>query len=62
MICSIELPPLYKLQQEIANDPHRFKVIAAGRRFGKTLLCVEISFKKAFEGKRVWWVAHTDRS
>jgi len=58
MICSIELPPLYRLQQEIADDPHRFKVIAAGRRFGKTLLCVEISFRKAFEGKRVWWVAH----
>jgi len=55
---SIELPPLYQLQQQIADDPTRFKVVACGRRFGKTMMCVEIAFLKAFEGKRVWWVAH----
>lgn len=59
MEVSLELPPLYKLQQEIANDPTRFKVIVAGRRLGKTLMCVEICFKSAFSGERVWWVAHT---
>jgi predicted phage terminase large subunit-like protein len=56
---SIQLPPLYTLQQQIADDRTRFKILACGRRFGKTLMCVEICFKKAFEGKRVWWVAHT---
>ena len=55
---SIELPALYPLQQQIADDKTRFKVVACGRRAGKTMLCVEIAFLKAFEGKRVWWVAH----
>lgn len=59
MECTLTLPPLYKLQQDIADDKHRFKVIVLGRRSGKTLMCVEISFKEAFEGGRVWWVAHT---
>jgi PBSX family phage terminase large subunit len=31
---------LSKPQQLVANDPHRFKVVIAGRRFGKTFLAI----------------------
>jgi hypothetical protein len=31
---------LHEAQQEIYNDPARFKVVAAGRRFGKTFLAL----------------------
>lgn len=30
---------LHKKQLEIYHDPHRFKVVSCGRRFGKTTLC-----------------------
>ena len=43
----------------VANDPHRFKVLTCGRRWGKTLMCTEIALKKAMEGGHVWWVAPT---
>lgn len=33
--------PLHPLQREILHAPARFKVISAGRRFGKTLLAIE---------------------
>lgn len=59
MLCTLELPPLYNLQQQIADDKTRFKVLVMGRRWGKSLLCAEIGFKTAFEGGKVWWVGHT---
>ena len=39
----IIIPPLalHSGQQRIWSSPHRYRVIAAGRRFGKTLLAVE---------------------
>lgn len=39
----IHIPPidLHEGQRRILESPARFKVIAAGRRFGKTLLAVE---------------------
>ena len=49
--------PLHPAQFEIVTSPGRFKVIAAGRRFGKTLLCSMICVQAAAEGKRVWWLA-----
>jgi predicted phage terminase large subunit-like protein len=55
----IKLPKLHKYQGIVARDNHRFKVLAAGRRFGKTLLCAEIALKEALEGGRVWWIAPT---
>jgi predicted phage terminase large subunit-like protein len=59
MYIQIELPPFHRIQQEVADDTHRFKVLACGRRFGKTLMCVTIGFKYAFVRKMVWWVAPT---
>lgn len=53
------LPDLHINQRKIAKDPTRFKIIAAGRRFGKTKLCSLIGLKAAYEGKKVWWVGPT---
>lgn len=39
------------------NDPARFKVLAAGRRWGKTRLGVSECLDVAAQGKRAWWVA-----
>lgn len=54
----IDLPPLHKYQQEIFNDGHRFRVVAAGRRFGKSKValaeCVERAVNK---GQIVWWLS-----
>lgn len=44
---------------QVVKDPHRFKVIAAGRRFGKTKLCALVAIERAFNGKRVWWIGPT---
>ena len=56
---TIKLPKLHPAQHEVATDPHRFKVLTCGRRWGKTLMCIEIALKKAMEGGHVWWVAPT---
>jgi hypothetical protein len=41
----IVLPGLYALQMDIENDPARFKVIACGRRWGKTFFAMRQLFK-----------------
>lgn len=53
----VDLPELFPAQQEIAQDPHRFKVVAAGRRFGKTKLAALMCVIVALRGGRAWWVA-----
>lgn len=53
----VKLPPLHAKQQEIRDDPARFKVVAAGRRFGKSMLGAALCVRAALEGKRAWWVA-----
>ena len=45
----------------IHNDPSRFKVVSAGRRFGKTRLAVAECLGAAREGKRAWWISPTYR-
>ena len=44
-------------QAAVHNDPHRFKVLAAGRRWGKTRLGVLECIAKASLGGIAWWVA-----
>ena len=66
---SVELPRPRPHQAPILDDPHRFKQIVAGRRFGKTLLslmaCVggqggaDRPLRGALQGAEVWWVAPT---
>ena len=53
---NIDLPPLYNLQKYILEDKTRFKVLACGRRFGKTRLCAVEAFRTASKCKKVWWV------
>ena len=44
-------PYFHPGQKEVHADPSRFKVIAAGRRWGKTKLgmseCIEVALEKA---------------
>jgi len=68
----VVLPLLLSHQVDIARDDHRFKVICAGRRFGKTLFGLVAvvdghgpieggapKFRGAAHGARIWWVAPT---
>ena len=47
-------------QQTIADDPHRWKVIVAGRRFGKTHLAInQLCYHARIPDREVWYVAPT---
>ena len=52
---------LHKAQQEISSDSSRFRVILAGRRFGKTVLAVEEMVFRAVmsENARVAYISPT---
>lgn len=43
---------LHEKQEEIFNDPHRYKVVAAGRRFGKSYLAAVILFVEASKNEK----------
>lgn len=49
--------PLHPGQQEVLDHPARFKVLACGRRWGKTMLGGLLVVKRAVEGEAVWYVA-----
>ena len=51
--------PLHPAQKEIHECPSRFRVVSAGRRFGKTLLATAECLEVAMAGGRAWWVAPT---
>jgi hypothetical protein len=54
--------PLSIPQQTIVQDPHRFKVVVAGRRFGKTHLSVrELCYRSRMPDQEVWYIAPTYR-
>lgn len=56
----VKLPPLFPIQQAIKDDPHRFKVLVAGRRFGKSTLALDIVLDDAINaGKVMWFVSPT---
>lgn len=44
-------------QREVHDCPARFRVVDAGRRWGKTRLGVMECIEAAAAGKRAWWVA-----
>ena len=50
---------LHTAQFTIHNAPARFKVVSAGRRFGKTRLAVMECISVANDGGRAWWVSPT---
>lgn len=53
----ILLPELHNAQIEIAINDSRFKVVAAGRRFGKGMLGIGSAFRYASRGAKCRWVA-----
>ncbi len=55
----VKLPELHTGQLDVAQSSARFKVLVAGRRWGKTRLGVWLCIAKAMQGKRTWWVAPT---
>ena len=54
--------PLSLAQQSIADNTKRFRVVVAGRRFGKTHLAIrELCFHARNPNKEVWYIAPTYR-
>jgi hypothetical protein len=50
-------------QELIANDPHRFKVVIAGRRFGKTYLSIrQLCYAARIPNKEVFYITSSYRS
>ena len=54
---TINFPKLHQMQREVANDKARFRVLAAGRRWGKSRLGSALCVAEALRGGRAWWVA-----
>jgi len=50
---------LHEGQVQVARSSARFRVLAAGRRWGKTRLGVFMLFIEALQGGRTWWIAPT---
>ena len=50
---------LHPAQRAIHDSPARFRVVSAGRRFGKTRLGVNECLDVAAHNGRAWWVAPT---
>lgn len=55
----VVFPKLLPVQQIIENSDARFKVVAAGRRSGKTRYGVIKVTQTALQGGNAWWVAPT---
>ncbi|MBA2525675.1 MAG: hypothetical protein H0V18_07830 [Pyrinomonadaceae bacterium] len=55
----IEVPALHPAQQQIVNEARRFNVLACGRRFGKSLLGIQLALYMALEGYPVAWFSPT---
>lgn len=54
---------LTKLQQIIANDNHRFKVVVAGRRWGKTFLSIrQLCYYARQPNKEVFYITSSYRA
>ncbi len=53
----VTLPPLHPSQRIVRDDPARFKVLACGRRWGKTRLGAALCIEEAGRRGRAWWVA-----
>lgn len=53
----IVMPSLHPGQRAVLESTARFKVLACGRRWGKTLLGVALCTATGLEGGRAWWIA-----
>jgi phage FluMu gp28-like protein len=52
-------PTLHTGQTRIYRDPARHRVVACGRRWGKTRVGTYIATRRFLDGGRVWWIAPT---
>jgi hypothetical protein len=57
----IEIPELHSAQQQIVDESQRFNVLACGRRFGKSLLGIQLDLEPALEGYPVAWFSPTHK-
>ena len=53
----LKLPQLHAGQRRVWDEPTRHRVLACGRRWGKTMLGSLACVTEAIEGGRAWWVA-----
>lgn len=58
-VIEITLPRLHSSQRAVRDSAARFRVLACGRWWGKTLLGAALSVEAASHGGRVWWIAPT---
>ena len=56
---ALELPQLRRDQWEVAAHPAKIKVLAMGRRWGKSVLGQCVAIPSAYNGLRVAWVVPT---
>ena len=54
MTMEVQLPKLHKSQLQIKNSPARFRVVCAGRRWGKSRLASVLATATALTGGCVW--------
>jgi len=57
MPTKLTMPKLHTGQQRVRQSPARFRVLACGRRWGKTRLGSALCIETAVSGGRAWWVA-----
>lgn len=57
----IELPALHPAQKQVVKEAKRFNVLDCGRRFGKSLLGIELDIGPALEGFPVAWFSPTHK-
>lgn len=53
----INFPKLHPAQEQVAQSDARFRVCAAGRRFGKSRLGSALCVAEGLHKRRAWWVA-----
>ena len=54
---------LSSIQQQVAHDDHRFKVVIGGRRMGKTFLAIrEMCYQARQPNKLIWYVTSSYRA
>lgn len=54
---NVTMPLLHPGQHDVYRHPARFKVLANGRRWGKTRLGMTLCLEYGLHGRRAWWVA-----
>lgn len=54
---AIQLPMLHSEQQAIKDHPARYKIVACGRRFGKSFLGIDVAVHRLLAGGLVGWFA-----